>query len=77
VAISRKNCLFLGTNNGGTATSVLYGVLAIAKAKQVELFAYVRDRLVQLLGNSPPAATGLLTNAWLTAHPEARRCWLR
>ena len=77
VAIGRKNYLFLGSDNGGTAAAVLYSVLASAKANQVEPFAYVRDLLVQLSGHSPPAAAALLPDAWLTAHPEARRCWSR
>ena len=41
VAIGRKNYLFLGSDNGGTAAAVLYSVLASAKANQVEPFAYV------------------------------------
>jgi transposase len=77
VAIGRKNYLFLGSDDGGTTAAVLYSVLASAKANQVEPFAYVRDLLVQLSGHSPPAAETLLPDAWLTAHPEARRCWSR
>jgi hypothetical protein len=77
VAIGRKNYLFLGSDHGGKAAAVLYSVMASAKANQVEPFAYVRDLLVQLTGNSPPPIAGLLPDAWLTAHPEARRCWSR
>lgn len=74
VAIGRKNYLFLGSDNGGSAAAVLYSVMARATVNQVEPFAYVRDLLVQLSGHSPPAAAALLPDAWLTAHPEARRC---
>ncbi len=77
VAIGRKNYLFLGSDNGGTAAAVLYSVLASAKANQVEPFAYVRDLLGQLTGHSPPTAAGLLPDAWLKAHPAARRSWSR
>ena len=77
VAIGRKNYLFLSSDNGGTAAAVLYSVLASAKANQVEPFTYERDLLVQLSGHSPPAAAALLPDAWLTAHPKARRCWSR
>ncbi|HEY1598542.1 MAG TPA: hypothetical protein VGG64_03015 [Pirellulales bacterium] len=51
--------------------------MASAKANQVEPFAYVRDLPVQLSCNSPPKAAVLLPDAWLAAHPEARRCWSR
>lgn len=60
-----------------TAAAVLYSVMASAKANQVEPFAYVRDLLVQLSRHSPPATADLLPDAWLTSHPEARRCWSR
>ena len=68
---------FLKDESVQLGTSPLYSVLASAKANQVEPFAYVRDLLVQLSGHSPPAAAALLPDAWLTAHPEARRCWSR
>ena len=77
IAIGRKNYLVMGSDNGAKAAAVLDSVTASAKANQVEPFAYVRDLLVQLSGHSPPAAAGLLPDAWLTAHPEARRCWSR
>ena len=77
VAISRNDYLFLGSDNGGTAAAILYSVVASAKANQIEPFAYLRDLLVQLSGHSPPAAAALLPDAWLTAHPNARRCWSR
>jgi transposase len=77
IAIGRKNYLFLGSDHGGTAAAILYSIMASAKANQVEPFAYVRDLLIQLSSNSPPRVPALLPNAWLTAHPEARRCWSR
>ncbi|QDT73657.1 Transposase IS66 family protein [Lacipirellula limnantheis] len=77
VAIGRKNHLFTGSDNGGKAATVLYNIMASAKANQVERFAYVRDLLIQLSRNSPPAVAALLPNTWLAAHPESRRCWSR
>jgi hypothetical protein len=73
--VGRKNYLFLGSDNGGTAAAILYRVLASAKTNQVEPFPYVRDLPVQMSGHSPPAGAALLPDAWLTAHAEARRCW--
>lgn len=77
VAIGRKNYLFMGSDNGGTAAAILYSMMASAKANQVEPLAYVRHLLVQLSRHSPPAAAALLPNTWLAAHPKYRRCWSR
>ena len=77
VAIGRKNYLFMGSDNGGKTAAVLYSIMASAKANQVEPFAYVRNLLSQLSGCSPPAVATLLPDAWLGAHPDARRCWSR
>ena len=73
VAIGRKNYLFMGSDNGGKAAAVLYSIMASAKANQVEPFAYVRDLLVRLTRVTPPPVTSLLPDAWLVAHPAARR----
>jgi hypothetical protein len=74
--LGRKNYLFMGSDNGGKATAVLYSIVASAKANQVEPFAYARDLLVQLSRHEPPTAA-LFPAAWLVAHPESRRCWSR
>jgi hypothetical protein len=65
------------SDNGGKAAAIVYSMMPSAKANQVEPFAYVRDRLVQLSRHSPPAVAALLPNTWLAGHPESRRCWSR
>jgi transposase len=77
VAIGRKNCLFLGSDNGGKTAAILYSIMASAKANHVEPFANVQKLLCQLSGCSPPAVAMLVPDAWLAAHPESRRCWSR
>lgn len=77
VAIGRKNYLFLGSDNGGTAAAILYSVLASAKANQVEPFAYVRDLLVQFSGAPSANLQKLLPDVWLRSHPKSRRAWSR
>jgi hypothetical protein len=62
---------------GGKAAAVIYSIMASAKANQVEPFAYVRD-LVDTFSKEPePDLAWLLPNAWLAAHPDARRNWSR
>ena len=72
-AIGRKNFLFFGSDNGGQAAAVLYSVLASAKAHQAEPWLYVRDLLETFAREATPDLDQLLPNAWLRAHPEARR----
>ena len=67
----------MGSDNGYNAAAVLYSIMASAKANQVEPFAYVRDLLVQLSPTTPTAVAAMLPDAWLAAHPDARRCWSR
>lgn len=76
-AIGRKNYLFFGSDDGGRAAAVLYSILASAKANQVEPFAYVRDLIDTFAKHAAPDLTQLLPNAWLAAHPDARRNWSR
>lgn len=76
-AIGRKNYLFFGSDDGGHAAAVLYSILASAKANQVEPFAYVRDLVDTFAQEAEPDLTQLLPNAWLAAHPQARRNWSR
>ena len=70
VAIGRKNCLFMSSDNRGKAAAVLYSIMASAKSNQVEPFAFVQDLLCQLSGCSPTAVATPLPDAWLAAHPD-------
>jgi len=77
VAIGGENYVFMGSDNRGKAAATLYSIMASAKSNQVESFAYVRDLLVQLSRNTPPAVAELLPDAWLATHPETRCCCSR
>lgn len=72
-AIGRKNYLFFGSDRGGQAAAVLYSVLASAKAHSVEPWQYVRALLETFARNDAPDLDELLPDAWLGAHPHARR----
>lgn len=51
--------------------------MASAKANQVEPFAYIRELLNRLSGDSVHDYAELLPNAWLAVHPKAPREWSR
>lgn len=71
--IGRKNFLFFGSDRGGHAAAVLYSIMASAKAREVEPFLYVRDLLETFAREDETDLDQLLPDAWICAHPEARR----
>jgi len=77
LTIGRKNWMFLGSDTGGKAAAILYGVIASAKSNEVEPFAYVRDLLRELTGDGPADLSELLPDIWLKTHPESHRRWSR
>lgn len=77
LTIGRKNWMFLGSDTGGKAAAILYGVIASAQLNQVEPFAYVRDLLRELSGDGPDDLSELLPDIWLKTHPESHRRWSR
>jgi transposase len=79
----RKNWLFLGNDRGGRTAAILLSFMASCKANQVEPWAYIRAMISELAKQprgetpSPSLLASLLPDAWLAAHPEARRPWFR
>ena len=65
--------MFLGSDNGGKAATILYSVMASAKANQVEPFAYVCDLLGRFSSNRPADLSELLPDVWRKSHPDAQR----
>jgi transposase len=79
-AIGRKNWNFLGNDRGGRTAAVLFSFTASCKANAVEPWAYLRDVVLRLAAAVPSSTAeldDLLPDAWLNAHPEARREYAR
>jgi hypothetical protein len=72
-AIGRKNYLFVGSDRGGRTAATLYSLVASGKRHQVDPFAYLKNVLERLPTHPPKALGELLPDAWLEAHPGARR----
>jgi transposase len=68
-AISRKNWLFVGSDQGGETAAVCFSVLAGAKRHRIEPLAYVRALLVAL-SSGDVELESLLPDVWIAAHPE-------
>jgi transposase len=72
-AIGRKNYLFVGSDRGGRTAATLYSLVASCKRHHADPFAYLKDVLERLPTHPATALSELLPDAWLEAHPGARR----
>jgi hypothetical protein len=68
-AISRKNWLFVGSDQGGETAAICFSILAGAKRHRIEPWAYVRDLLMTLSSDAVDLGS-LLPDAWIAARPE-------
>jgi hypothetical protein len=68
-AISRKNWLFVGSDQGGKTAATRFSILAGAKRHRIEPFAYVRA-LLMTLSSDTVNLESLLPDGWIAAHPE-------
>jgi transposase len=72
-AIGRKNFLFVGSDRGGRTAAILYSFVASCKRLGGDPFAYLKDVLERLPTHPTDRLAELLPDAWLAAHPRARR----
>jgi transposase len=68
-AISRKNWLSVGSDQGGETAAICFSILAGAKRHRIEPLAYVRALLMALSSNEVDLES-LLPDVWIAAHPE-------
>ena len=69
--------MFLGNDEGGRTAAVLFSFTASCKKLSVEPWAYLRDVIDRTARSSDPTPAELLPDAWLQAHPDARREYAR
>ena len=72
-AIGRKNYLFVGSDRGGRTAATLYSLVGTCKRHQIDPFAYLKDILERLPTHPADRLGELLPDAWIAAHPQARR----
>ena len=72
VALGRKAWLFVGNVGAGEQSAMLMSLVSSARRHDLDVFAYVKDVLEQLLGGSTDYAS-LLPDAWAQSHPESVR----
>ncbi len=73
LAIGRRNWTFLRSDRGGRTAAVLYSLTSTCKHHDIDPFAYLRDVLARLPPHPADRLPELLPDAWLAAHPRARR----
>lgn len=74
VALGRKNWLFIGSVAAGERAANLLTLVSSAVRNDLDVWAYVKDVLDQLLAGSTDYAS-LRPDCWAAAHPEAIRTY--
>jgi hypothetical protein len=73
-AVGRKNFLFVGSDRGGRTVATLYSFVASCKRLGGDPFAcHLREVLERLPTQPADRLSDLLPDAWIAAHPGARR----
>lgn len=74
VALGRKNWLFLGSVEAGYRAATLLTIISTAVRNDLDVYAYVKDVLDQLLGGSTDYPS-LRADIWKHSHPEFIRTY--
>lgn len=74
VALGRKNWLFLGSVDAGRRAAVLSTIISTAVRNDLDVYAYVKDVLDQLLAGSTDYHS-LRADIWKQSHPEFIRTY--
>ena len=69
-ALGRKNWLFIGADEAGWRSAVIYSIIQSCKAHQVEPYAYLKDVLTRLPSMTNHQIAGITPKAWATARKE-------
>jgi transposase len=74
VALGRKNWLYFGSVEAGTRAATLLTIISTALRNDLDVWAYVKDVLDQLLAGSTDYAA-LRADTWKQQHPEHVRVY--
>ena len=74
IALGRKNWLFVGSLAGGQRAALLMTIVSSAIRNDLDVTAYLKDVLDQLLAGSTDYVS-LCPHVWKLAHPEAIRTY--
>jgi hypothetical protein len=74
IAVGRKNWLFLGSVEAGNRAAILYTIVSTALRNDLDVRAYVKDVLDQLLAGSTDFHS-LRADVWKGHHPEHVRTY--
>ncbi|HKS97002.1 MAG TPA: hypothetical protein VJV74_12840 [Terriglobia bacterium] len=74
MALGRKNWLFLGSVEAGNRAATLLTIISTAVRNDLDVWAYVKDVLDQLLAGSTDYHS-LRADVWKQSHPEFVRTY--
>jgi hypothetical protein len=72
--LGRKNWLFLGSVESGNRAAILLTIISTAVRNDLDVYAYVKDVLDQLLDGSTDYHS-LRADIWKQSHPESVRTY--
>ena len=70
IAIGRKNWMFLGNDDSGRRSAVIYSLIVSCKSLDVDPFVYLRDVLTRLPSHPADQVAELMPKAWLDSLQE-------
>ena len=70
LAIGRKNWLFVGSEDGGEATAVVFTLIQSCRAVGVNPREYLEDVMRRLMSHNSQKLNELLPDQWLKNHPN-------
>ncbi len=69
-ALGRKNWLFIGADEAGSRSAVIYSIIQSCKAHQIEPYTYLKDVLTQLPLLTNHQVADITPRAWAKARKE-------
>ncbi len=69
-ALGRKNWLFIGADEAGWRSAVIYSIIQSCKAHQIEPYTYLKDVLTRLPSLTNHQVAGITPRAWAKARTE-------
>jgi transposase len=70
LAIGRKNWLFVGSEDGGEATAIIFTLIQSCRAIGINPQAYLEDVMRRLMSHNSQKLYELLPDQWLKNHPN-------
>ena len=72
-AIGKKNWLFIGSNEAGWRSAVIYSIIESCRSRDIDPHAYLKDVLTRLPTMTNWEVEGITPRAWVTTRKQQLR----